>query len=53
MHLEVICVKCLALRGRADCIVGNGWVLLHKAAFFPEPYSGATIVRLMLSKVLS
>ena len=27
--------------------------LLHKAAFFPEPYSGATIVRLMPSKVLS
>jgi len=27
--------------------------LLHKAAFFPELYSGATIVRLVLSKVLS
>ena len=27
--------------------------LLHEAALFPKPYSGATIVRLMLSKVLS
>ena len=27
--------------------------MLHKAGFFPEPHSGATIVRLMLSKVLS
>ena len=44
------------LAGDLSSIVGEvpaDMALLHKAAFFPELYSGATIVRLVLSKVLS
>ena len=38
---------------KPDPLLRADAALLHKAAFFPEPYSGATIVRLMLSKALS